>query len=537
MEGTYQFQLKVTDNKGATATDVVNITVNAVTNQAPVANAGPDQAITLPTVIATLSGSGSDPDGTIASYNWTKISGPSAGIITDLTSAVTTITGLVQGVYKYELKVTDNNGATARDTVQVTVNGLLNQAPTADAGSNKTITLPTSTVSLSGSGSDADGTISSYAWTKISGPSSYAIADASSAVTDVTGLVQGVYQFQLTVTDNNGATGTDVMQVTVNTASNQAPTADAGSNKTITLPTSTVNLSGSGSDADGTISSYAWTKISGPSSYTIADTSSAVTEVTGLVQGVYQFQLTVTDNDGATGTDVMQVTVNTATNQTPTADAGSNKTITLPTSTVSLSGSGSDADGTISSYAWTKISGPSSYAIADTSSAVTEVTGLVQGVYQFQLTVTDNDGATGTDVMQVTVNTPSNQAPTADAGSNKTITLPTSTVNLSGSGSDADGTISSYAWTKISGPSSYTIADTSSAVTEVTGLVQGVYQFQLTVTDNDGATATDVMQVTVNNASNQTPTADAGSNKTITLPTSTVSLSGSGSDADGTISS
>ena len=47
-----------------------------------------------------------------------------------------------------------------------------------------------------------------------------------------------------------------------------------------------------------------------------------------------------------------------STNQSPTANAGTNQAITLPTSTVSLSGSGTDPDGTISSYAWAKVSGP-----------------------------------------------------------------------------------------------------------------------------------------------------------------------------------
>ena len=230
------------------------------------------------------------------------------------------------------------------------------------------------------------------------------------------------------------------------------------------MPISTVNLSGSGSDADGTISSYAWTKISGPSSYTIADTFSAVTNVTELVEGIYEFQLTVTDNDGATGTDVMQVTVSLpAVNQAPTANAGNNKRITLPVNSISLSGSGSDTDGTVTSYKWTKISGPSAYNIVDTSSPVTEVNGLVEGVYQFELKVTDNDGATDNDIMQVTVNPVPNQTPNANAGSNKIITLPVNTTSLSGSGSDADGTYR-YKWTKISGPSSYNIVNASSSV-------------------------------------------------------------------------
>jgi hypothetical protein len=124
----------------------------------------------------------------------------------------------VQGVYKFELKVTDNYGATGKDTMQVTVNAAGNIIPTANAGADQTITLPTSTVSLAGSGTDPDGSIATYFWTKISGPTAGTIANINSASTSVTGLVQGVYKFELKVTDNNGAAGKDTMQVTVNAA-------------------------------------------------------------------------------------------------------------------------------------------------------------------------------------------------------------------------------------------------------------------------------------------------------------------------------
>ena len=66
--GVYQFQLKVTDNQGATATDVILITVNAAVNIPPTANARADQAITLPVNTIILSGGGSDADGTVVSY-------------------------------------------------------------------------------------------------------------------------------------------------------------------------------------------------------------------------------------------------------------------------------------------------------------------------------------------------------------------------------------------------------------------------------------------------------------------------------------
>ena len=535
--GIYLFKLEAKDDSGISGADTMQVTVNAAANVAPTANAGSDKSITLPTNIITLSGSGSDTDGTIASYLWTKISGPSTFNIVNASLPVTDVSGLVQGVYTFQLKVADDKGATATSTVSITVNAAANVAPTANAGSDKSITLPTNIVTLSGSGSDTDGTIASYLWTKISGPSAFNIVNASSPVTDVSGLVQGVYTFQLKVADDKGATATSTVSITVNAAANVAPTANAGSDKSITLPTNIVTLSGSGSDTDGTIASYLWTKISGPSTFNIVNASSPVTDVSGLVQGVYTFQLKVADDKGATATSTVSITVNAAANVAPTANAGSDKSITLPTNIVTLSGSGSDTDGTIASYLWTKISGPSAFNILNASSPVTDVSGLIQGVYTFQLKVADDKGATATSTVSITVNAAANVAPTANAGSDKSITLPTNIITLSGSGSDTDGTIASYLWTKISGPSAFNILNASSPVTDVSGLIQGVYTFQLKVADDKGATATSTVSITVNAAANVAPTANAGSDKSITLPTNIITLSGSGSDTDGRIAS
>ena len=534
VQGVYVFRLTVTDNLGATGFDDVQITVNPVPNIPPTANAGTDQTITLPTNTVNLNGSGTDPDGTISTYLWTKISGPAAGTITNAAAAATSVTGLVAGVYKFELKVTDNGGATAKDTMQVTVNSAANIPPTANAGPDQTITLPTNTVNLNGSGTDPDGTISTYLWTKISGPAAGTITNAAAAATSVTGLVAGIYKFELKVTDNGGATARDTMQVTVNPAANIPPTANAGPDQTITLPTNTVNLNGSGTDPDGTISTYLWTKISGPAAGIITNAAAAATPVTGLVAGIYKFELKVTDNSGATARDTMQVTVNLVANIPPTANAGPDQNITLPTSTVTLSGSGTDTDGTIATYAWTKISGPVGSIITSPTTAATSVTALVQGVYVFRLTITDNLGATGFDDVQITVNPAPNIPPTANAGPDQNITLPTNTVNLSGSGTDPDGTISTYLWTKISGPVAGTITNAAAAATSVTGLVAGIYKFELKVTDNSGAIAVATMQVIVF-APNIPPVANAGLDQSITLPTNIAALAGSGTDVDGTI--
>ncbi len=97
---------------------------------------------------------------------------------------------------------------------------------------------------------------------------------------------------------------------------------------------------------------------------------------------------------------------------------------------------------------------------------------------------------------------PGNIPPIADAGSNQTIVLPTNSVSVSASGStDGDGTISSYLWTRISGPNTPTIVSATSVTTNITGLIAGTYVFQVLVTDNLGSTSTDTVQITVSQPS------------------------------------
>src|SRR5690606_2205388 len=109
----------------------------------------------------------------------------------------------------------------------------------------------------------------------------------------------------------------------------------------------------------------------------------------------------------------------------------------------------------------------------------------------------------------------------------------TNNVTLSGNGTDQDGTITNYKWTKTSGPTSFNIVNSTNAETEIKNLVEGLYEFVLKVTDNKGATANSTIKITVNPAANIPPTANAGSNKSITLPVNSVLLSGNGTDVDG----
>jgi hypothetical protein len=277
-----------------------------------------------------------------------------------------------------------------------------NKIPVANAGSDKTVSLMSTT--LTGSGTDTDGTIATYAWTQISGPSAAALINSTTNVLTASSLIIGTYVFRLRVTDNSGNTDSDYIKLSV-TAPNILPVANAGADKTITLPANSVTITGSGTDADGTIASYAWTKVSGGAA-TLSGTATTTLSVSGLVQGAYVFRLTVTDNKGGSKSDDMRVTVNasagTTINKDPIVSAGSDKTITLPTKAITLVGTASDPDGTIASYQWTQISGIAA-PMMNTTTRKLWAYNLKVGTYVFRLTVKDNNDATKYDEVTLTV--------------------------------------------------------------------------------------------------------------------------------------
>lgn len=187
-----------------------------------------------------------------------------------------------------------------------------NKPPVASAGNDITITLPVSATTLDGTDSyDPDGSIAAYKWTQVSGPATAGIASSDQAQTGVSGLVtEGTYVFELTVTDNKGAT--DAARVTVVVKPRGAATliANAGKNQEIRLPDSTVTLDGTGSSVSyGRITSYTWKLQQGPASVQILDPGAAQTPVTFTVPGVYYFMLTVTDDNNNTASAVVIITV------------------------------------------------------------------------------------------------------------------------------------------------------------------------------------------------------------------------------------
>ncbi len=185
-----------------------------------------------------------------------------------------------------------------------------NKFPLANAGSDQSISISTTTATLDACKStDSDGKIARYVWEQVSGPTSVSIETpiGSAPKTNVSGLTSlGDYVFRVTVYDERVGLSTDEVTITVTSNSNLAPKAVAGPDRTISTTSSA--LDGSQSSDDKGVVSYTWVQLSGPNTATLTNSKSAVASASNLIKGMYKFRLRVWDAQGLIGVDDVIIT-------------------------------------------------------------------------------------------------------------------------------------------------------------------------------------------------------------------------------------
>ncbi|MBF0339609.1 MAG: hypothetical protein HQL95_01430 [Magnetococcales bacterium] len=563
-DGTYYFYIRAWE-KGVTV-DGTKLTKAGpyILNSAPSLDATtpitPTSGSHKSAVTVTINGSNFMNGATVKLVNGTR----SGTTLTDVSLTNVTVASASQitasvpastapGVYSVQVT---NSTPWSKTATAVGKYTSTNTAPVAATGGDQTVTLSSSgsvTVSLSGAtSSDADGdTLASYTWTLTSMPTSATITSGSAALSTnstLSGSAQsvvvktaGTYTFTLLVNDGfeNSATSSMTLTVKAASGSNNAPTANPGSDVTV-VPGNAATLNGSLSsdpDAGDSITSYIWTLTSKPAASALAtgtagtqssfitqqSTSSPTASFTPDKAGKYVIALIVKDSS-STASTAKSVTV--TANNAPVAKAGSAQTVAKG-DLVTLDGSGSvDADSDTLTYSWSQ-SSPTTpvVTLSSVTAAKPTFTPTVAGTYVFKLEV--NDGtqkSTNTDnTVTITVNT----RPVANAGSAQVVS-PGATVTLDGSGStDAENSALTYTWSQTG--TTVTLSSTSASKPTFTApSTSGALVFSLSVSDGVHSSATAAtVTVTVNN----TPVASAGTAQTVTTA-GVVTLKGSATDQD-----
>jgi hypothetical protein len=210
-----------------------------------------------------------------------------------------------------------------------------------------------------------------------------------------------------------------VVQITLNSASNRTPLANAGTNQIITLAagltTTTVNLNGSASsDLDGTIMSYTWSGTPKP--------ANTVSPIVTLGVGNYTFTLVVTDNKGAASAPVMvTVIVNPDTTPLVITIAAPKSGSTTKSATVSVEGSANKALSAITVNNRLATINGTSFTLTDIS--------LQEGANTLVVAGTDVSGNKGSAAVTITRDSISPTAPVLDQPTGPTRTA---TVTLTG---------------------------------------------------------------------------------------------------------
>ena len=316
-KGTYVVQLIVNDTTVDSTPATVTITVGAG-NTAPVANAGPDQAVFLDDTV-TLDGSGStDADLDPLAHSWTITSIPVGSVmpvLSDLSAVKPTFEATATGNYIAQLTVDDGKVKSLVDTVVISVDAV-NVKPVANARPDQAITLGMS-VTLDGNGSsDADVDPLTFAWTITAAPQGGDIpllSDPTSATPNFVPETAGAYIAQLIVNDTMVDSDPDTVIINVENG-NTRPLANAGIDQTV-MVNDAVIIDGSGSsDADNDVLTYLWAITTQPTTSNISanlvDLTTTHLVFQADVAGEYVFQLMVNDGMIDSLPNTVMMTVN-----------------------------------------------------------------------------------------------------------------------------------------------------------------------------------------------------------------------------------
>lgn len=485
--GIYPVTLIVTDNHLVSSSTTQNISILAVPPKA-LWSSTPSQPTTAEAV--QFVDESIDLDGRVSAWAWDFGDG-------ERSSAQHPSHRFPQdGAYTVKLTAFDDSGLNDTLTKTITVK---NRPPLARFSWLPEAPLSGQSVQFRDGSTDSDGRIVSWMWDFGDGARSEEQNPAHAFAR------KGGSKVTLTVRDDDGAASTYESLVDVR---NRAPVAAFSISPDPPAEGQPAHFSDLSADPDGRITERVWSFGDGSISTQDAPTH------TYLSGGNLTVSLTVKDDDGARNTALRNVQIN----RRPIASF-----VVLPTqpntqAATRFNDTSVDPDGRLASWRWEFGDGNAS------DLRHPEHRFGRAGTYLIKLTVTDEQGGIGIARRPLNV---SNTVPLAEFSWTPRIPAVGQDVTFVDASSDPDGSVASWAWAFGDGDSAAGRAPVHRYRSA------GAFPVTLTVTDNDGISATRVQTLQVN----QPPVAAFSLTPNNPATTSDVVFTDSSSDADGRIAS
>ena len=465
--GPTSFSVTVTDTDGLTATQPLTITIAAVPTLAVLPPPNGEVSIAYTDTLTTTGGTGP------FTYAVTGVGSLPDGLTLSAGGVISGTPTTAGGPTSFTVTVTDNNGLTATQPLTITIAAIPTLAVLPPP--NGEVSIPYADTLTTTGGTEPF----SYAITSGTLPDGLTLS-ADGVISGTPTIAGGPTSFSITVTDANGLTATQALTITIAAIPTLAvlppPNGEVGIAYTDTLTTTggTEPFTYAINTGDGSL----------PDGLTLSSTG-VISGTPTTAGGPTSFTVTVTDNNGLTATQALTITIaaipTLAVLPPPNGEVGIAYTDTLTTTggtepfTYAINtGDGSLPDGlTLSSTG--VISGTPTTAGGPTS---------------FSITVTDANGLTATQALTITIAAIPTLAvlppPNGEVGIAYTDTLV------------ATGGAAPYTYAVTTGtlPDGLTLSSTG-VISGTPTTAGGPTSFTITVTDNNGLTATQALTITI----------------------------------------
>lgn len=399
--------------------------------QEPTLNCGIDTIVFLPKNTITLKGLVTD-NGSIVKYNWVLLKQPeNANVTFTQNNEIAELSNMIKGTYHLRLFVWDNDNNYTYDDITVVLGNLQNIPGKIEAEDYS--------AAYGIGGTTAIGWIGMGDYTEyivdIASSGLYSINVSASAAAGFGGtghfLIDGVPVSSIfTVTTSSSPddwnsffpaycsaqltegrhtlrwepVSVKAYNIDYFVFTKTKATIETTPDLTLKLPANSAELLVTATDPKG-IKSYQWNVIQAPKAYLFSGIKNSNTlSATQLIAGDYIFQAIVTTNENLVISKDVKVSV-TACDDNPTVTAGADRKFSLPQDSVDVSIVTTSGSG-IASYKWEKLSGPAAGIMSNMDSPTLKLTGLVDGIYSFRITVVSNKTCIASDEVKVKVYLP-----------------------------------------------------------------------------------------------------------------------------------